>query len=309
MSRVNTAYQYFTPDWNRIQKIILSFKGNRTMAQYADACGSISASTMSRIITGKATRPLTMDMMILLYNNRDKNTEYSFEDLINANGMIDEETHKRLTAQSPNMSVSESRSRETMMRGVILRELVERGVIIKVQHASMTYRERIEKESAGDIVLRPDLTLTLLESKENNTWNLDFITSIADGGSALRRARSIARWQFEKKAIYLIADAWAADKYKDTKTSFVFLDENIYNAFRSYFRNNGLHNTMSVILIDPESEKVVKEEILNLGQGNEQTSLFELPLIDDDSDYYDESEDEDLEYLESLMNTFTPKDD
>lgn len=309
MSRVNTAYQYFTPDWNRIQKIILSFKGNRTMAQYADACGSISASTMSRIITGKATRPLTMDMMILLYNNRDKNTEYSFEDLINANGMIDEETHKRLTAQSPNMSVSESRSRETMMRGVILRELVERGVIIKVQHASMTYRERIEKESAGDIVLRPDLTLTLLESKENNTWNLDFITSIADGDSALRRARSIARWQFEKKAIYLIADAWAADKYKDTKTSFVFLDENIYNAFRSYFRNNGLHNTMSVILIDPESEKVVKEEILNLGQGNKQTSLFELPLIDDDSDYYDESKDEDLEYLESLMNTFTPKDD
>ena len=301
--------QYFPPDWDRILKIILEFKGERTMAQYAEDC-NISPSTLSRIATRKATRPLPSEMIIQLYNNRNTETEYELDDLLKANGMIDDETHRRLTFKTSTVSAKEIRSRETKMQAILNKALLNRGVALKIEAEKMTRREYIERESDGSLILRPDLTITLPDSEDTKTWIFEFKALTFDGGdSPVHQIRVMAKHMFERSAIYLLADAWVPEKYRHVKTSFVFADEMIYEVFREFFRNNRLHNAMSTILIDLDTEKVIKEETLNFSRSDEQPSLFDLPdITKDEADEYEEDPEE-LPFIteEDLMEVYRKK--
>ena len=91
---VNEYIQAHVPDKTRLATLLSEAKGSdRTMAEFAAACG-VSASTFSRILNYKMTRPLDRDLIVLIAENADKRCFDALERLLQANGMISPERHR-----------------------------------------------------------------------------------------------------------------------------------------------------------------------------------------------------------------------
>ena len=59
-----------SPEMLLMAEMVLAAKGvERTMAQFAEATG-INASTLSRLVNGNLKRPLTMDMLTAIIDNK-----------------------------------------------------------------------------------------------------------------------------------------------------------------------------------------------------------------------------------------------
>ena len=127
------------PDKQRLSELLGQCKGSdRTMAQYAEECGTISPSTLSRILNGKITKPLTLELLKTIYDHRDKNANVSFYSLCTANGMVDKETLERRSKGVAQRRFDLKRDLENNIRSFICNELFDRGVALKSGYRFLT---------------------------------------------------------------------------------------------------------------------------------------------------------------------------
>ena len=87
------------PDTKRLAQMIEEGRGfDRTMAQYADACG-VSAATLSRIVNGKITKPVATELIEKLAENSCYSSPLIFENMMAANGMQKKSVYMSLKAK------------------------------------------------------------------------------------------------------------------------------------------------------------------------------------------------------------------
>ena len=74
------------PDFKVLSELTNKAKGNRTVTEYAEQCG-VNASTMSRIINGKVSTPISDELIVAIAANADPDSGVSFEALLKAHGL------------------------------------------------------------------------------------------------------------------------------------------------------------------------------------------------------------------------------
>lgn len=75
------------PDKMLVASIINEIKGDRTMSQLADIY-NVSASTLSRAVNRKNTKPMSLELIKRLADSTEKRDSSIFERLARANGLV-----------------------------------------------------------------------------------------------------------------------------------------------------------------------------------------------------------------------------
>lgn len=284
--------QVRTPDVSRIAEIVLAAKGvERTMAKFAEDTG-INASTLSRMANGKIKKPLTMDVIDAIMDKKSPSCEISKENLIRANGMMDQEAYERRTHDPRMMRVRAADDRVLSMKNIILNELFSRGIgYKKVRREELDGMSMVVREFGS----MQRVLLNMLESDNEKYWGFVFNSSVVDpedleNGQVRRDVEYFVNRVLSIYGSIFLADAWEPETLENMKCSFVFCDEFFYNAFRERLSRANIKSSMTMILLNIDEAKVVKEELLPGCSFDKQDDYFNIPVDDESQDTvtYDE---------------------
>ena len=90
----------------------------------------------------------------------------------------------------------------------------------------------------------------------------------------------------EKINVWFLLDAWEPDEVKGMKVSFVFVDEELFEGMKETLQRAKLHNEMSLILMDVDDYRVIKEVwIPGDYEQLSNISVFEIPAPNYNDDY------------------------
>ena len=74
---------------------------------------------------------------------------------------------------------------------------------------------------------------------------------------------------------FFLRDAWEAENFgKDYKNTFVFADEGPFKAVETMLIKAKINTWVSLLLVDIENKKVVKENIIQNGAGSSVSDFF-----------------------------------
>lgn len=270
----------FEPDKLRLQELIKKAKGaNRTMAQYAEACG-VSASTLSRIANGKINSAISEDLLRALFEHQDPEAEISIEAWMRANGMRRKTDRMRADARYERMN--ERRDREVRMNHVIINSLMDRGIMLQRMPRGF---DRDNRQLGFPMQRSGDLSLYMPEG--DYYWNLFIYAMRIDEDSPRMQSKAgeirfLLRHIIETASTIFLRDAWLPETMEKEKTTFVFPDEDIFAAFLDSLKYAKVHGQFSVILMDREGERILKE--VDLGGVEVKDSLFQREVVVEDTD-------------------------
>lgn len=280
-----------TPDVSELANLIRKAKGiNRTMSEFAEVCG-VSASTFSRIANGKITQPLSLEILAKICLNADPDAGVYIRNLTVANGMVTKDFLSRKDSRGLNSQKDEQRfSVENEMKNIISAALLERGLAIAYQkriHISEGVPAIASGCGRGNLLVR-------IQGYEPSYWKYKTMSYTGIKRCVVGNSPSEgidyeceADFMFHDEAEYFLLDAWEPEKLCKVKMTYVFPDREIYEAFYKKVENAGVHNWISIVLIDLKLRCVIEERFLHRVDGKTCSSVFELPLIEDDEEYLD----------------------
>ena len=295
---MNDYEQVRTPDFASIASHVNYAKGaERSMAQFAEATG-IGASTLSRIVNGRSTKPLSKEVIVKIYEARANPESVMLLDMLaRANGMFPREFAERIKSHD-NIAArrNDEINREHMMKNSLIASVVSSGMPIAQVINQPVYRTSCNNIPAYLPRRRGDFVLELPPENNNPhvsySWTFflfPYIQEEVDEQRQLpfkRRLYSI----IERISGWLLMDAWELDIVKGDKFSFCFLDEELFQGFVDTLQIAKLKTEMTAILINPTNYTVEKEVWL---PGNyeqlTQISVFQVAMPEDD--YIDDDED------------------
>ena len=264
------------PDKMLIASILTEARGQRTMAQLAESCG-VSASTLSRAVNGKITKPMTVELIKSISMNADPPNHRLFERLVRANGLVPKDVYDR-TSKSPDMDRRQQRrDDETKARNIIMTELMKRGVPVKlVSYQSRPIETDFMLTLPSDFLIETDLgDGPLLWSFEVVPYKME--DTIDDNRIPLR---FYTRNTMHNMSGWFLADAWEPEKLEGRLHTFLFLDGTFYTMFEDHLIGPEVNNDFSFVTLDLEAEKV-NFEIYMIRKDNHQHELiFTRPVID-----------------------------
>lgn len=277
--------QVYEPDKESLAKALSDCRGEkRTMAQFAEATG-ISAPTLSRILNRNITKPLSIEILKSIYENRAEKCKIELDDLYRANGMLPREERNRVLHAREGRRRSEEI--EEQAQQMIINEILLRGYTIKADIAkglgghSGIMAARTD-EQRGDLRIWYDFAIILPELSNLSEWLFEIVSGpvqsiFGNERSPEAEARFRARRILQFKNTIFLVDAWQPERLKGTKFSWVFTDRYVYDAFKEYLKTAKLNNAMSTILVDLNEKAVVKEEWMNCPMKDHYVSLFRDP--------------------------------
>lgn len=289
--------QIRTPDMAALANYVNKAKGpERSMAQFAEDT-QIGASTLSRIVNGKITKPLSKDVIIRIFECRaNQEDEYLLDALARANGLLSPSYAKRVQAED---SFAAKRNAEASRANMMKNSLVA-GVVACGLPVDGTINNRIVHVN-DDVPLvfprrRGDFTIKLRAEgilSSIQEWSFFLYPQLTDEEIRQRPDRFVIRMYLERITPWFLLDAWYPEQLRGNKFSFVFLDESLFNAFIEALQPAKLNNEMTVLLMDRYTFEVRKEVWLP-GNYDQLTniSVFEMPMpTNNDSFYNDDEED------------------
>lgn len=264
--------QIAMPDTMKLSEIIVRAKGTkRTMAQMAEAC-KVSASTLSRIANGKITKPLSVDMLKAIYENRAEDSEISFDSILLANGTAKKTNLERGKAfvdavLGYGYNASNERIRR-LVKNTIVRELMDRGLVVQKIPDSF---ERRRTNAPFGLSLPFDFNFYVPDAKQQLLYFkvLDAVDGITGTGKV-----------YSTVSRFFLLDAWEPSFYDNSRTTFVFTHENIIQQFVAQYHGAPIHTPMSAMLVDVNAG-VIKNEVMLSGVSDEE-SVFARPKTDQD---------------------------
>lgn len=268
--------QAFVPDKSKIAEMLNIAKGNRTMAQLAEACG-VSASTLSRALNGKNTKPLVIDLIMAIYENSADQSEAFFEKLMLANGMISKEANKKrksLTDFNKKLLIAQ-RATEQKIQKIIGAELFRRDYAMKF-FKSLKHRKKWD--SKYFLYWASSFAFEIERDNEKLIWNFCIISLNSDQDAI--KLQLI----MEKVSGLFLTDAWEPEKFDGIKNSFIFTSPEIYNIYLKSFFGAKMNGDFSIILADIENEKIAEEIMMPRIDGKERSSVFAESVIESDED-------------------------
>lgn len=275
--------QVRTPDKVEIAHLVNHAKGlNRTMAQFAEAC-QISASTLSRIVNGKITKPLSYDTILKIYENRaTKEHEFLLGMLLSANGMRQKEEHENnLSKFSMYARRTQLMNRETTMKNIVVTELFDRGipVVNATRHRfgmdTNTTALEIFPEKIGD------MAVALNDAQPSEAvWAFYWFPQEPESeGDQKTTAQQIVRRVISAVSRLLLVDAWQPEVITGLKTSFVFSSEEVFDRFLITLKDAKLNTEMSAILLDIQAGCVLEEQWLPGITQPKEKSIFDTAKV------------------------------
>ncbi|MBO5352819.1 MAG: helix-turn-helix transcriptional regulator [Lachnospiraceae bacterium] len=280
-----------TPDVSELANLIRKAKGvNRTMSEFAEMCG-VSASTFSRIANGKITQPLSLEILTKICLNADPDAGIYIGNLAGANGMVTKEFLSYKDSHGVNAQKDEQRfSTENEMKNIVSAALLERGLVIAYQkriHISEGVPAIASGCGRGNLLVR-------IQGYEPMYWKYKMMsyTDIKRCVAGVSQVEGIdyeceADVMFHHEAEYFLLDAWESERFRKVKMSYVFPDREIYEAFYKRVENARVNNWISLVLVDLKSGCVIEERFLNRVDGKSCSSVFELPLMEEDEECFD----------------------
>jgi len=295
MEETTMYVQVHTPDKAEVARLLNRAKGSkRTMAQFAAEC-QISASTLSRILNGKTAKPLSVDMIQKIYNSREvKEDEFLLEQLIRANGMRKKEDHERSLSKFSmyarrNMFIS----KEITMKNIVVSELFDRNV--PVVNASR-FALMMDSDTTASIIFPGkigDMALTFSTEPTNmDVWAFYWFPQEPElDGERKILTKHIVRRAIEQVSNLFLVDSWQPEVIKGLKTSFVFLNSEVFEGFITALKDAKLNTEMSAILLDMDNNSVLEERWLPGSVFACDQSIFCRPkgdLVEDSGNEYDD---------------------
>lgn len=269
-----------SPNKSRISAIVNNIKGNRTAAVYASDIG-LNAARISRIINGVYSNALDFDTLVKLADGDENNLER----LLYANGTLSPKDLEEKNLRSGLLERRiERQKREDTINAIIVTEILSRGLGVErnfVEHsfnADSSVLTRILSDFEYKVTDKTDLLIN---------WKFEIcdFTGLRSEQDEERFVRLDLRRFFAQRYTIFLADAWEPETLEGCKFSFVFTNELIMTAFEKQIRSEKLNNSFSLILIDMDQSKVVKEVVLS---GKNDMHVFEMDKINvEQSDHYD----------------------
>ncbi len=274
--------QVRTPDKERIARITKELiGGNRTAAEFAQAVG-LTPSMISRIMNGNYKKPLTEDILVKLVSDCSEDQNEKLQSLILANGMISKEQQERRNGRDGYRSrMSEMRDREISIQNIVTSELFARGVTVR-KIPRFDYSERLQDSKFFSRVVSYSFVIAMVDIEDPYEWGFIVAPQIFDEDDAERDRRFIFQRLIERYSYLFLMDAWEPEFLSNKKTSFVFLDQILFDMFVDTMQDAKLHNRMSAILVDIEKGEVLKEKSLICSEFQDMDSPFSTPIIKDE---------------------------
>lgn len=288
--------QIRTPDMAALANYVNKAKGpERSMAQFAEDT-QIGASTLSRIVNGKITKPLSKDVIIKIFECRaNQEDDYLLEALARANGLLSPEYARRVQVEDRFAAKRNAEaSRANMMKNSLVAGVVACGMSVdgiineKIVHMAREVPQ-IFPRHRGDFTIKLRAEEILSSIRE---WSFFLYPQLMDEELNQRPDRFIIRMYLERITPWFLVDAWYPEELRGRKFSFVFIDEKLFDAFIEALKPAKLNNEMTVLLMDRYTFEVRKEVWLP-GNYDQLTniSIFEMPMPYNDSIYNNDEED------------------
>lgn len=266
VSDIKEYVQVRTPDKAALANCVIRAKGpERTMAQFADDC-QVSASTLSRIVNSKITNPLSIDLIVKIFENRAiSEDDFLLEALARANGLHPKDYANRVNSRNSSAHRrNEEMSRANMMKNIIVSEVVDQGLPVKKVLDARVVRP-VSEAPAIYPRRRLDFSLALNEDElhsSTNMWAFFLYPYVPDQESdhtMMSDRKYIIDNLLDKVSRWFLMDAWYPKSLANMKTSFAFIDQELFDSFLTALQNASLNSEMTVLLIDMESYRVVHE--------------------------------------------------
>lgn len=296
-------HQTRTPDKPELARLLKEAKGEqRNMSDFARQCGS-SPATFSRIANCKITQPIDKELLLRIAQNADRDKipvdRVSDDELsnwyllcfLNANGMVDNEfIERKKTNPAYGFRFEEDEElfgRENEVINTISIELLNRGYV-------MQYIGSFDEEEGIDEMLHPRkrgrLTVRIQRAEPKyhsfRAICMDLIDQqelkedIAEGEEPeeyyyMWRANGV----LSNQALELLNETWNPIGFEKVKTSYVFDDKKLYEAFCMLMKDKKVYSWRSAVLVDLERQCIVEEKYIKRYDGKEGVSLFEKDKI------------------------------
>lgn len=275
------------PDKMLIASILSEARGKRTMAEFADAC-KVSASTLSRVLNGKLTKPMSIDLIRNIAEHAESTSATLFERLARANGLMPKkqfEENKDRVNEGIFSRIEVRRNLYTKARNIVMNELVKRGLIIKI----INQRDADINSSYGqslphDFAIETDLGNGLIK------WSFLIVPyTISDiVGDGRLPAGIFLRRTVQNMSGWFLTDAWEPESLENRLHTFLFIDSAVYVFFEDPIVCGPLVNSdFSFVTLDMEKEKVNFEIYMGRKDKKKHELIFGRPVIED---YVDKDE-------------------
>lgn len=267
-----------TPDKMRLANLINMAKGpNRTMAQFAELC-NVSASTLSRAVNGKITKPLAQELIYALVENAAE--DISIDSFMRANGMLEKEMVERraMRGHDPYERRQRDLDREIMVKNTISSELLNRGKLIRF-FFRLPDRENVQSKFAFSHMS----SFAVWLEDERLMWNFIVIPTILSEVED-RDRRFLKTHTMDRLTRLFLADAWEPEFFAGMCTSIAFLDKEFFDEQVAMLGQAQVNTDISLILIDTEKEEVLEEFAIPKKNGECIESIFATPVINKEAD-------------------------
>lgn len=302
---MNDYEQVRTPDFVAIANHVNYAKGpDRNMAQFAEATG-IGASTLSRIVNGRSTKPLSKEAIVKIFEARANPESVALLDLLaRANGMFPRDYVERVRSNDRFVSRrNEEINRLHMMKNSLIASIASSGMPIKQVVNSPIYNRMCNHLPLIVPRRRGDFVIELPPQDENNviySWTFFLFPYEQEEIDAERHVTPRSRVQhiIERLSGWFLMDAWDMDIVKGDKFSFCFIDADIFQEFVEALQYAKLKTEMTAVLINPTNYTVEKEVWLP-GNYEQLTQISVFQVVMPEDDYPDDEEnDENMEDFE-----------
>ena len=271
-------------DPQALAAMLVEAKGpSRSMAEYAKACG-VNASTLSRILNEKITRPISVEMLKKLFENRDPSAAFTLEQFASANGMVTAEARDNALERSRKSSERISNNYQHI-RKIITNDLFDRGITMRrISEPSDEGRDNLgsilfDKHDHASIAIEVDYEERTFRW-DFNIVPLIFSRQLSDEDAILYVHQIITNF-----AELFLRDAWEPNENAGKQYSVVVANRKIYEYLIKGLLNIRLHHTFTAVLVDAREDKVVEETQLGLAEGGKFISLFALSPASPDANY------------------------
>ena len=266
------------PDKTKLAMYIKQAKGEkRTMAEFADACKSkgsksVSASTFSRILNRKITKPLSVELIDTIISNAEDPENLSRDAFLRANGMVPKSEWKM---ENYSGRVEERSAVYEQIKHIIADELYARGCMLRIYPRL----PREELPESGFYLRSPSRLAVRIQGCEPKFWNLQAHIPLYEHYSDLSDEKARIAGNMRELIEYwnsiFLRDAWEPETFRDVKNTFVFTDTKYYEPFCDIMMKIKVNTYMSVILIDTAKKTVVEEKMIPRQDGKTLPCLFD----------------------------------
>lgn len=256
--------QIRTPDMGALANYLSIAKGPyRTMAQFAEET-NIGPSTLSRIMTCSAKKPLSIDILIRIFENRaNKSDEFLLEALLNANGLVSKDYAERVKIKNDfaarrNIDINRAR----LMKNTLIAEVIACGFnvnrIVTITTCRFQKLPPLYPKRRGDFALYIN---TDDNCPQSILWSFFLYPKILENTDPQihRTPEGETRHILESVSPWFVLDAWEPNSLVNSKFSFVFADESLFSEFVTATKSAKLHTEMTALLIDPINYNILQE--------------------------------------------------